>query len=265
MRRLAQLGAAALIFAAWAVAADAADLALLHNGYEIRHQSREVIGDNTRLYLTADRTGGYIDVKSDQIAGFEKDESVRPAPPTPLSGDPRTADANQAKIAEVQAAVAAASKIHAMDPDLIASVIRAESSFNSKAVSPKGAQGLMQLMPGTASKLGVKDSFDADANVDGGTRYLRQLLLRYHDDLPKALAAYNAGPYRVDQYKGVPPYNETRKYVARIIRDFNRKKLANGSAAKPSANVNPGKHGAAKGESRKLAAGANATSYSAGS
>jgi len=78
----------------------------------------------------------------------------------------------------------------------------------------------------------VKDSFDADANVDGGTRYLRELLLRYNNDLQKALAAYNAGPHRVDQYKGVPPYRETRQYVARVIRDFNRKKMAAGVAAK---------------------------------
>ena len=84
----------------------------------------------------------------------------------------------------------------------------------------------MQLMPGTADKLGVKDSFDPQANVDGGVRYLRQLLELYHYDVAKALAAYNAGPKRVDQYKGVPPYRETHAYVARIIKDYNRKKLA---------------------------------------
>jgi soluble lytic murein transglycosylase-like protein len=84
----------------------------------------------------------------------------------------------------------------------------------------------MQLMPGTASTLGVTDSFDPKANVRGGTQYLRWLLDRYNYDLPKALAAYNAGPHRVEQYHGVPPYSETRAYVARIIRDFNRQKLA---------------------------------------
>src|SRR5204862_1166347 len=102
----------------------------------------------------------------------------------------------------------------------------AESGFKPHAVSPKGAQGLMQLMPHTASQLGVANAFDPKANVEGGTRYLRELLERYNFDLVKALAAYNAGPHRVEQYRGVPPYYETRAYIARIIRDFNRQKLA---------------------------------------
>jgi soluble lytic murein transglycosylase-like protein len=219
----------ALVVTACALSVHAADLALLRNGYEIRHEARESVGENTRLYLNADRTSGYVEVKSDQIAGFQKDESASASPALPGSKPDANAPNN---LVDVQAAVAAASKRHAIDTDLIASVIHAESSFNPRAVSPKGAQGLMQLMPGTASKLGVKDSFDADANVDGGTRYLSELLLRYNNDLQKALAAYNAGPHRVDQYKGVPPYRETRQYVARVIRDFNRKKMAAGVAAK---------------------------------
>ena len=125
----------------------------------------------------------------------------------------------------------AVSSRHHLDPDLINSVIHAESGFNPRAVSPKGAQGLMQLMPQTASRLGVGDAFDPNANVEGGTRYLRELLERYNFDLIKALAAYNAGPQRVEQYHGVPPYYETQAYVARIIRDFNRKKLAERKAA----------------------------------
>ena len=90
----------------------------------------------------------------------------------------------------------------------------------------KGAQGLMQLMPGTASQLGVPNAFDPEANVEGGTKYLRELLERYNFDLVKALAAYNAGPQRVEQFGGVPPYYETRAYVARVVRDFNKKKAA---------------------------------------
>jgi soluble lytic murein transglycosylase-like protein len=126
------------------------------------------------------------------------------------------------------------------------SVIKAESGFNVRAVSPKGAQGLMQLMPGTASQLGVPNAFDPQANVDGGTRYLRELLERYNFDLVKALAAYNAGPQRVEQFGGVPPYYETRAYVARIVKDFNKKKIAQGKASAPQNNVAQKKSGRTK-------------------
>jgi len=109
---------------------------------------------------------------------------------------------------------------------LIISVIRAESGFNPNAVSSKGAKGLMQLMPRTAASLGVLNILDPVDNVEGGTRYLRDLLDLYHNDLLKTLAAYNAGPQRVEQYQGVPPYRETRAYITRIILDLNRKKSA---------------------------------------
>jgi soluble lytic murein transglycosylase-like protein len=191
----------------------AADLAILQNGFEIRHEQREVLGGNTRLYLTADPAAGFVDVPTIQIIRY----AVKPQEST---------SAAQSKPLDIKSVVDEASKTHSIDADLIASVIHAESRFNPRALSPKGAQGLMQLMPGTASKLGVTDAFDPHSNVDGGTRYLRELLLRYDDDLIKALAAYNAGPHRVDQYHGVPPYRETRLYVASIIRDFNQKKLA---------------------------------------
>ncbi len=194
----------------------AAELANLRNGFSLRHDHHEVVGATTRLYMSADPAGGFVDVPTDQIEDYE------PAPP-----DPSEATAAPAKpAADLKAIVAEISARNKIDADFIASVISAESANNPHAISPKGAQGLMQLMPGTASKLGVKDSFDPEANVDGGVRYLRQLLELYHYDVAKALAAYNAGPQRVDQYKGVPPYRETHAYVARIIRDYNRKKLA---------------------------------------
>jgi membrane-bound lytic murein transglycosylase MltF len=198
-----------------------ADLAVLHNGFSIRHDRREVVGPVTRLYLGADKNG-YVDVPTADIDHFEPDLSPQPAIHTS---------------AEVPGLVTAASGRYRLDPDLVNSVIRAESGFNTRAVSPKGAQGLMQLMPGTASKLGVANAFDPGANVDGGTRYLRELLERYNFDLIKALAAYNAGPQRVERYHGVPPYYETQAYVARIVRDFNRKKLAEQKAA----GKNPGR------------------------
>jgi soluble lytic murein transglycosylase-like protein len=127
---------------------------------------------------------------------------------------------------DLNEAVNSASGRYRLDPDLVNSVIKAESGFNVRAVSPKGAQGLMQLMPGTASQLGVPNAFDPQANIEGGTKYLRELLERYNFDLVKALAAYNAGPQRVEQFGGVPPYYETRLYVARIVKDFNKKKAA---------------------------------------
>jgi len=208
----------------------AADDALLRNGFSIRHDHRETLPDGrtTRLYITADNKS-FVDVPTENIASFEP-APAEPAPPPPQAAAVQIAPKDQS-IAEI---VRSASDKHLIDEDLIQSVIRAESSFNPKAVSPKGAQGLMQLMPATARNLGVTNAFDSRENVDAGTRYLYELLVKFKFDLIKALAAYNAGPNRVEQYKGVPPYNETRAYVARIIKDFNRKKLA---AAAVSANA----------------------------
>ena len=101
-------------------------------------------------------------------------------------------------------------------------LIRAESNFNSQAVSTAGAQGLMQLMPATAEELGVKNPFDIDQNVDGGTRYLRKMLDKFGGDIKMALAAYNAGPGTVERYQGNVPYRETKRYVNRVLR-FSRR------------------------------------------
>ena len=113
---------------------------------------------------------------------------------------------------------------HQVDPVLVTAVIESESNWDPLAVSSKGAQGLMQLVPGTAEFLGVTDVFDPEQNLDGGVRYLRMMLERYNGDLEKALAAYNAGPEAVERYGGVPPYPETHHYVAQIIREYNKKK-----------------------------------------
>src|ERR1017187_510820 len=212
MRKFLQLGLLGLLMASQMYAAEIANL---RNGFSIRHERHEVVGDTTRLYMSAEPSSGYVDVPSAQIANFE------PAPPEPQAITSR----GQTPV-DLSTIVSEASTRSQVDADVIASVIRAESGNNPRAISRKGAQGLMQLMPGTASQLGVKNSFDPAENVDGGVRYLRELLLLYNNDMIKALAAYNAGPQRVQQYKGVPPYHETHAYVARVINVYNRKKLA---------------------------------------
>lgn len=202
--------------------AQAADLAVLRNGFTIRHEHRQVIGDNTRLFLSSDDSS-FTDIPTAEITGFEKDLSF-PAPIAAQTGPPVIGLSRSAT--NLTQVVNSASATYHLDPDLVNSVIHAESGFNAHARSPKGAQGLMQLMPSTASALGVNDAFDPQANVGGGSRYLRELLERYNFDLVKALAAYNAGPQRVEQYQGVPPFHETRAYVARIVHEYNRKKIA---------------------------------------
>jgi hypothetical protein len=110
-----------------------------------------------------------------------------------------------------------AAQRHGVSEQLISAVIRVESGYNARAVSRKGARGLMQLMPGTAAILGVRDSFDPVENIDGGVRHLRGLLDRFGNDLPLVLAAYNAGEGAVNTYRGIPPYAETQSYVERIM------------------------------------------------
>jgi soluble lytic murein transglycosylase-like protein len=111
-----------------------------------------------------------------------------------------------------------------LPPELIHSVIQVESNYNASAVSPKGAQGLMQLMPDTARRFGVPDSFDPAANIQGGAKYLKYLLDLYNGDYPKALAAYNAGEKAVAKYGGIPPYAETQNYVERVRRKLDASK-----------------------------------------
>ena len=235
MKNAIQIGgwaAAITLLAMTTLPCPAADSAVLRNGFSIRHERRQVIGTITRLYVDGDESS-FVDVPTAEIDHFEA-VPVKAAKDEPASQLHLQASAkNVGHPRDLNEVVKAASGTYRLDPDLVNSVIRAESGFNVRAVSPKGALGLMQLMPQTASQLGVQNAFDPQANVEGGTRYLRELLERYDFDLIKALAAYNAGPQRVEQYGGVPPYYETKAYVARIVRDFNKKKLAAKTAAHP--------------------------------
>jgi Transglycosylase SLT domain len=197
----------------------AAEEVTLTNGFNLLCDHREETGGKVRLFTNKDNSN-FVEVDAAEIASVD----TVPDPPavTAPSGkiaEPKLTDA------DVHELISKAGASHNLDVDLLASVVRAESGGNIHAVSRTGAQGLMQLMPGTAAQLGVADSFRADQNINGGTTYLDALLVRYHENLALALAAYNAGPAAVDKYHGVPPYRETRIYVARVIREFNRRKL----------------------------------------
>jgi len=216
--------------------AAASELAILRNGFSIRHEHRLVMGTNTRLFLAADDSS-FTDVPTAEITGYEKDLTLPLPAPADSHASTASPSVKSTPALPLNQVVDSASAAYHLDPDLVNSVIHAESGFNSRAVSPKGARGLMQLMPGTANQLGVNDAFDPQANVTGGSRYLRELLERYNFDLVKALAAYNAGPQRVEQYRGVPPFRETRAYVARIVHEYNTKKIAQEKAAKQKAGA----------------------------
>ncbi len=195
----------------------------LKNGFELDCVRRESIGERVRLYFDAKTAGtaDYMEVAASAIARTETFID----PPVVLAVKHATAIMTPPPTqAEMNEMLSQAGQKHHIDADMLASVIKAESGGRIRAVSRTGAKGLMQLMPGTASQLGVEDSFRADQNIAGGTAYLDQLLTRYHDNVAFALAAYNAGPAAVDRWHGIPPYRETQAYVVRVIREFNRRK-----------------------------------------
>jgi hypothetical protein len=214
----------------------AGELVTLRNGFEMHCDHHAEIEGQVRLYPSTGEDN-YIQFLPQEIAGVEY-----VADPPPAAGDEATnttaIPANPVVSAQVMGAeaelsaadlremLAKAGGEHNLDVDLLASLVKAESGGNARAVSRAGARGLMQLMPGTASELGVQDSFKPEQNVRAGTAYLDALLVRYHDKLALALAAYNAGPAAVDKYHGIPPYHETQAYVARVIHEFNRRVLA---------------------------------------
>lgn len=209
--------------------AHAGERVLLANGFDMRCNHHAQVGPTIRLYMSSGESS-YIEMKPGEITGYETVPDPPPPPSAPSPGKPKT-DA-RLSATDLHEMLAEAGEQHNLDADLLASVVKAESNGNTRAVSRAGARGLMQLMPRTAAEEGVNDSFRPDQNVRGGSAYLNDLLIKYHENLALALAAYNAGPAAVDKYHGIPPYHETRAYVARVIHEFNRRVLAREAQAR---------------------------------
>lgn len=201
-----------LVVAALTASAHAAEIVTLRSGFTVTCARHEAVTDTTvRLYLRPS-SSDYMDVSADAITAVDAVVEHQEAAPANAAHRPDTL-------------LGRAGAAHNVNVDLLASVVQAESAGNARAVSRAGARGLMQLMPATAASLGVRDAFSPQQNVDAGSSYLDRLLTRYHDSLPLALAAYNAGSGAVDRYHGIPPYRETRLYVAKVIREFNRRSV----------------------------------------
>lgn len=225
-----------------------ADHVTLKNGSDLLCDHVATENGRARLYGCMDASStNFFEINAADIVSDERVSVPVPPPADPpatvkpaaaaavLPGPERLTDQ------QLKPILAQAEKKFDIDEDLLASVIKQESGGHSHAVSRAGAQGLMQLMPQTASDLGVQNTFAPNQNIAGGTAYLDWLLKRYNNDLPKALAAYNAGPAAVDRWHGIPPYRETRAYVARVIHEYNRRyaqRQKNAShSPTPAANV----------------------------
>jgi len=237
-----------------ATAAQAAERVTLGNGFEMRCDHHAEVDGRVRLYPTRDEQS-YMEFAPKEIAQVEvvtdlpipavteaaaNDVQAAGTPATPKF-EPKPPALRDVKLSEadLHEILAKASGDHDLDADLLASVVKAESGGRPHAVSRTGARGLMQLMPGTARAAGVDDSFRPDENVRGGSTYLDALLIYYHNNLALALAAYNAGPAAVDRYHGIPPYHETKLYVARVMHEFNRRVLAREALARQLTSAAP--------------------------
>ena len=192
-----------------------AQVVLFEDGRTMPVASAERQGDMVLLELEG---GGSLAVPAHRVTNWQelvKREAAPPKVPAPESAWRREAGEFAELIGET-------AERHQLDPALLTAMAQVESAFNPRAVSHKGARGLLQLMPQTAERFGVDDSFNASQNVDGGARYLKWLLERYEGRTDLALAGYNAGEAAVDQYGGVPPYSETQNYVTRVMESASR-------------------------------------------
>ena len=202
---------AALGLALLAATPASADIAVMESGKILYIDRFERSDEEITLYLEG---GGEVTVPSVIVVNIVPNEIVEEGE------DPQEVRL----LPHLEGVISPAATKYGLDPNLVAAVIWAESSGDPNAVSTKGAQGLMQLMPATARELGVANVLDPQQNIDGGSRYLRQMLDAHDGDLSLALAAYNAGPDAVRKYGGVPPYRETRDYVGKVMRAYERAK-----------------------------------------
>lgn len=221
-----------------ATSAYGAERITLANGFDLVCNHHQLIEGNVRVFPRADEAD-YFELKPEAITGYETVPEPPAAKIDAQIAPPANSGKAEARLTEtdIHQLLSKAGAEHNVDADLLASVVKAESNGNVRATSRAGARGLMQLMPGTARELGVTDSFAADENVRGGTAYLDWLLTRYRDNIALALAAYNAGPEAVDRYHGIPPYHETRAYVARVVHEFNRRVEARVGARRTAAQT----------------------------
>jgi len=197
----------------------AGEYAVLANGSRLHTDRHEAEGGKIRLFMGE----GFIEMDAAQVQSFEADDLVTvPTPPeVPQTPATKALTPTHSFTPSPQELADAAADRYGLPRTLVRSVMKAESAFQPKAVSPKGAIGLMQLMPSMAQSLGV-DPNDPAQNVDAGARHLRDLLQKYDFGLWHALAAYNAGERAVQKYKGIPPYSETINYVKKIDKDLKK-------------------------------------------
>jgi soluble lytic murein transglycosylase-like protein len=197
----------------------AGEYLVLGTGFRLHADKHEVAGDVVRIFSGS----GVVEMPAASISGYEQEEITKPLPVvSPIPAVPATPVVIAPKTPAEMAGQAAAK--YKLPGSFVASVMKAESGFQPNALSPKGAIGLMQLMPETARTLGV-DPHDPNQNAEGGAQYLRELLAKYENDPNQvllALAAYNAGPAAVERYHGVPPYAETRQYILRVLKNWDQ-------------------------------------------
>lgn len=216
------------------VPAAAGEFAVLESGFRMRIERHEPAGSTVRLFTGKD---SFVEVPVNTVVGFEAEEYVPPPPAAVPAPEVKPAVPTVPVAAKPQRTpkemVDDAARQHGLPPEFVHLVARAESAYQQTAVSSKGAIGIMQLMPSTAAALHA-DPYDAEQNVEAGTRMLRDLLIEYQnhpDQVKRALAAYNAGPGAVQKYNGVPPYRETQLYVNKILEAY-RKTLPANSGSK---------------------------------